>query len=457
MVLTILLGLIGLGVIVFVHELGHFIVAKLVHIEVESFALGWGPKIFGFTYGSTEYRINVFPIGGYCRMKGEVEFRKAIENHLARFPYAEGSLFSVSPFRRILTYFAGPLSNILFAILLFTLVWSIGYDYQTFSNRIIIGNEYAAIYGSSGSDSPAERAGLTTGDKIIALDGKPVAYFYDLQDILIDKSNISIPITYIHDGKRIESTITPELNKDTGSGLIGITAWIDPIIESIPQDSLLLTTGLMSGDIITSIDDHTIDHVLDLYTYLYEHINAVSFTLQIERNGSPLTLKIPMEFSASGKPVFNAKFSALTVHTPKYSGTQAIAKGIKETFKTFGLVFHSISLISKGLNLSKSMSGPIKITYLVGDVATKSFSIGFLSGITSIFQLLAYISIALGFTNLLPIPALDGGQIIVSLAEVVMHHDISPKNYYRLQLIGFGILFIIMIFTLTNDITYFTK
>ncbi len=456
MVLTIVLGLIGLGIVIFVHESGHFLAAKLFHIEVESFALGWGKKIIGFTHGITEYRLNIFPIGGYCRMRGEQEFKRAIENKLSEFPYSEGSLFSVSPMKRFLTYAAGPLFNILFAIVLFSGVWLIGYDYQTFSNKIIIANDYPGIYGEADHLSPAERAGLSTGDSIISIAHKPIQNFSDIQEALIGSPGKSIEIEFLHNGEVRSSTITPELNKNTGAGVIGISAWIDPIIDYIPQDSLLVTSGLQHGDRIIAINDQPIAHILDLYMYLSDY-TGVSYTVDILRNNSRLSMVLPVEHTEDGKPIFNAGFQTVLVHTPDYNLFQSFYHGAVEAFSTFGLAFHSLALIFKGLNMSEAMAGPVKITYLVGNTAAKGFSQGLKTGVITIMQLLAFISVALGFANLLPIPALDGGQMIVSIAEGITHKSVSPQNYYRLQIIGFGILFSIMIFTLLNDITFFLR
>ncbi|MCF7933626.1 MAG: site-2 protease family protein [Spirochaetia bacterium] len=457
MLLIIVFGLLGLGIVVFVHELGHFLIAKAVHIEVEAFAIGMGPKLAGVVHGGTEYRINALPIGGYCRMKGEHEFKQAIDQRLPSFPYSEGSLFSVSPFKRILTYLAGPAFNVLFAIVLFALVWSIGYEYQTFSNKIIIGSDYPSVYGVSEQISPAEAAGLSTGDQIISIDERPVAHFSDLQEILIGRSGDTIPIEFIHEGRTVRSEISPELNKKTGAGVIGIAAWIDPVIDTIPDDSLLLSSELAPGDRIISINDRPVAHAIDLFSYLQSYSGHSSYTLTVERNSSRTSFEVPMEYSNEGQPVFNAGFAPLTVRTPDYSAVEAFSKGISETWNTFTLAFHSISLIFQGLDLSESLSGPLKITYLVGNAASQSFSFGFLTGITTVFQLLAFISVALGFANLLPIPALDGGQIMVSIAEIILHKEISPQSYYRLQIIGFGILVTIMVLTLFNDVRYFIR
>lgn len=457
MVLTILLGLLGLGIVIFIHESGHFLFAKMLGIEVESFALGWGPRLIGIQHGTTEYRINVFPIGGYCSMKGEQEFKEAIDRKLEHFPFAEGSLFSVSPFKRILTYFAGPLFNFLFAILLFAAVWSIGYDYYTYSNKVILGSDHPEVFGSSETLSPAEEAGLRTGDRILTIDGEDIHYFSDIQQALIDHPGSEVSLTLDRDGQMITTSITPELDPDTGAGVIGITAWIEPVIRSIPDDSLLLATELRPADRITTMNGEPISHALDIYGKLNTLGGQHEYTITVVRDGTDREISLPLEFSEDGRPVFNAVFDILQVHTEDYTLAGALMKGVTETASTFSLAFHSISLMFKGLNVRESLSGPVKITYLVGTAASESFRAGFLKGVTTVFQLLAFISVALGFANLLPIPALDGGQIMVSLTEIILRREFSPQYYYRLQIIGFSILFTIMFLTLFNDISFFMR
>ncbi|HOX92154.1 MAG TPA: site-2 protease family protein, partial [Spirochaetales bacterium] len=135
--LTILLGIAGLGLVVFFHELGHFIAARLVGITVEEFSLGWGPKLVGFTKGKTTYRISVLPLGGYCKMKGEDGYRKALEEGLEDFPRENGSYFGASPLKRIFVSLAGPFMNIVFAFAVFSCVLAIGYEERTWANRIV--------------------------------------------------------------------------------------------------------------------------------------------------------------------------------------------------------------------------------------------------------------------------------------------------------------------------------
>ena len=165
MVLIIVFGVIGFGIMVFVHELGHFLAAKRVGIQVETFSLGWGRKLVGFDYKGTNYRISMIPFGGYCRMKGEDPFR-------AEEADGKGGFFAAAPWKRIVVSAAGPTANVLFAVLVLTMIWWIGFKTYTESNRIVLASEYP-LSGIQG-ETPASRAGLQTGDRITAVDGKTI-------------------------------------------------------------------------------------------------------------------------------------------------------------------------------------------------------------------------------------------------------------------------------------------
>jgi regulator of sigma E protease len=158
-IVNIVLGLLGLGFVVFFHELGHFIMARLAGVEVEEFSIGWGPKLAGFKRGNTIYRISAFPIGGFCRMKGEDSYRKAMELGLDEFPKETGSYFAASPLKRIMIALAGPLMNVVFAVIVFSAVFAIGYSVQSWGNRI--------VWPASSPVKPIPRfAGMKSGDAI---------------------------------------------------------------------------------------------------------------------------------------------------------------------------------------------------------------------------------------------------------------------------------------------------
>ncbi len=451
MIITIVLGLIGLGVVVFVHELGHFIVAKLNGITVEAFSLGWGKPIYAFTYKGTEYRLGVLPLGGYCKMKGEELFRKALEEEREAIPEEEGSLFSVALWRRLLTYLAGPLFNFIFAVIVLAMIWYVGFSIDTYTNQVLLVSDYPSVFNGD-TTYPADQAGLQSGDRIVALEGQSVETYADIRQIVARSPQESLSITIKRNGQTIETTITPQLDKERGMGKIGISAWVKPVIDSVKPESSAAAVGLQSGDRIVEAGGQEVEHYLDLYSALAEQPEHISITFL--RNGDSRTVSFEPAYTEAGDPDLGLSFSGITHRSPRIGPAAAIGKGTSEAVRTLTLTIKGIALLFSGVNVQNTVSGPIRITYMVGEVASQGFSRGIGEGFITLFRFLSLLSVALCFGNLLPIPALDGGLILLSLVEMVKGSSVRPKTYYRYQTVGFFIILLILFFTTFGDISY---
>lgn len=449
----IVLGLLGLGIVVFVHEAGHFIAAKASGIEVEAFSIGWGRPILRRRIGRTEYRLGIFPIGGYCKMKGEELFRKALEEKADRIETEKGSLFSVSPLKRIVTYAAGPLANLVFAMVVLSVLWYAGFTFNTFENRIVLLSDYPAIFGPG--LNPADEAGLKTGDRVIAIDGKKVSHYADLQEMVALLAGKEVPFTIARDGEEMVLKVTPALDTATGTGKIGVSAWIDPVVAEVQPDSAAGIAGLKSGDTIIAARGEEISNYLDLYSIIDASPGRAE--LVYLRDGTRGRTVIIPDYDDAGEPVLGISFSGLTIRSEELSLPAAFLKGSGEAISTFFLTIKGIKSLFSGVNVREAVSGPIRITYMVGEVAGQGFSESFSAGLTNLFRFLSLISVALCFGNLLPIPALDGGLILLSLVEAVRGSQVSPKTFYRYQTAGFFIIIMILIFTTFGDITYLIK
>jgi regulator of sigma E protease len=448
---TIVLGIIGLGIVVFVHELGHFIMAKLNGITVEAFSLGWGKPIYAFTYKETEYRIGSLPIGGYCKMKGEELFKKALDEKRDSIPEEKGSLFSVAVWRRMLTYLAGPLFNFIFAVLVLTLIWYIGFSINTYTNRIVLVSDYPSVFNGE-TTYPSDRAGLESGDRIIAIDGRNVETYADIRQIVARSPRESLPITIERDGRTIDSTITPRLDKERGIGKIGISAWVEPVVDKTAKNGSAAVAGLQTGDRIIEVEDREVEHYLDIYAALAEKPQSADVTFL--RNGDRRTVELIPEYNENGDPNLGLNFSGITHRSPRIGPFTAVAKGTGEAVRTITLTVKGIALLFSGVDVQNTVSGPIRITYMVGEVASQGFSRGIGSGFITMFRFLSLLSVALCFGNLLPIPALDGGLILLSIVEIVKGTSVSPKTFYRYQTVGFFIIILILFFTTFGDISY---
>ncbi|MDR1249745.1 MAG: site-2 protease family protein [Treponema sp.] len=446
----ILLGLIGLGAVVFVHELGHFIAARLVGIEVEAFSIGWGKPILKKKVGSVEYRLGMFPIGGYCKMKGEGEFQEAYENHANAVPRTKGAFYGVSPFRRILVAAAGPGFNLLFAVLVFSIIWGIGFEVRTLDNRIVLVSDI-----DPGEKYPADQGGLKTGDRIIDINGRPMENYHDIQELIATNPEKDLSLRALRDGEVVDLTVRPDLDKSSGAGKIGVYFWSEPVISAVAEGSPAAIAGLRAGDRITRINGEDFAYTVALFRILRSQPPILK--VDYERDGRPLQTDLVLSYGDSGAADIGISYESVRFHTPRFSPAGALAKGAQEAGKTFVLSVKSFALLFRGIDLTQAVSGPVRITYMVGDIATEGFSQSFGAGISSMANFLALISIALCIMNLLPLPVLDGGLIILSMIEIIKRKPLHPRFISAFQTVGVVLIFGLMLFAVFGDILFLTR
>ncbi len=448
--LNIILGLLGLGLVVIVHELGHFAAAKAFGIKVEAFSVGWGKVLLRKNFRGTEYRLSLLPVGGYCKMKGEDFIKQSEEPQREPVLPQPNSLFGVSPWKRGLTYFAGPFFNFIFSILVLSIIWFAGFTVNTLQNRIILQSETIM---ATKSEYPADRAGFQTGDRIVEIDGKPVETFRDVEQLITPSAEENLDVTVQREGRLYDLSVTPGLDPETGAGFIGVAAWVEPLVAQVSEKSNASQTGVLPADRIVKANGAPVDHTLDLYEVLEE--NPAQLDLVVERDGLTRNLTMPVAYDEEGNVDLGFAFAGISFLERERNPFAALKQGFQETFSTLALSVRSIALLFKGVNLRSAVSGPIRITYMVGEVASQGFNQGIGRGLFIVFRFLSMLSVALCFMNLLPIPALDGGFIVIAIAETIFKKPIRPKFFYRYQIIGFAILFGILILTLFNDVFYF--
>jgi len=445
--LKIVIGLVGLGVVVFVHELGHFLAARLVKIDVEAFSIGWGNPILKKKIGAVEYRLGMFPVGGYCKMKGETDYREAWENMRNGIKPETGSYLAASPAARILVSFGGPFFNLVFAVLLLSLLWGVGFEVNTMSNRIILASEM------DGETFPADQAGLKTGDRIVEINGKKISYYHELQENIALNPDKKLPIMVERNGEIIPIEITPSLDKSSGAGKIGVYFWTDPVIKNVKEGSPSNRAGLEDGDIIISANGVPLHNSIELVKLL-EHDSPDELVLEYERNG----VKGQAQFSRDEyENDLGFTWSYISYRTPNLSFPQAIAKGASEGYKTLAVSVKSLRLLFKGIDLTQAVSGPVRITYLMGDIAASGFGQSIGSGLRSFADFIALISVALCVMNLLPLPILDGGMIVLFLVELIRRKPAHPKAITIFQYSGMVIIFTLMIIAVFGDILFFVR
>jgi len=435
MATTILLGIISIGILIFVHELGHFLAARASGIKVDVFSIGWGRGIVSFKWKETKIQIGWIPFGGYCKMAGDSP-RDTLTG-------SKGEYYSSPPLRRIMVAVSGPLFNYLFAIFLFTLVVIIGYEVKTYSNRILLAEDVAA---AGEERTPAQKAGLIDGDVIVEIGGNEIKNWDHITENIVRNALKPLNMKVLRNETPVKIMVVPRLEEETGRGIIGIYPWIEPVVgETVPGGAADLA-GLRSGDRIISVDGMRVLHHIGFYGAI-EGRAYFKVPIVFERNGERQeVLLIPQHeegFDSAG-----LIFEQQAYRTPTYpfhiavvKGFEKSVEGVRDTVRGMGFV------ISGKIKARNAVAGPAKLIYLSGVIAKEGF--------VYFLQVMSYISIAFFIVNLVPFPALDGSHIVISLYEVVTKRRPNLSVVHRIQTFGFLILILVLVFVTMNDITSF--
>jgi regulator of sigma E protease len=426
-----------LAALIFVHELGHFLIARKCGVTVEKFSIGFGPKIIGFTSKGTEYLIAAIPLGGYVKMKGEDPGEELTDT--------EGSFSAATVYQRLAIAFGGPLFNFIFAIVIYICVYMVGLPAS--------GTDVGKVL----KNTPAQKAGIQTGDRIIEIDGKKIIYWHQLTNIVHNAPGKKMEFAIERDSKTILTmSITPNAKQvsdlfgdKTEVGLIGVER-LGRRVAAIKTGSPADRAGLQVGDDILSVDGTQIIGFSDLKTAALDKPGQ-ELSFRISREGQEQILKVTPELKASTDLKGNKVSSGYlgfgisgVMVTERYSFLGATQRGLGKTWEMIHLIGVSIKKLITGSISPKNIGGPIMIFQAYGDHAEQ--------GILDFVLLTALLSINLGLLNLLPIPVLDGGHIFFFLIEIIKGKPISEANRERAAQVGLFMLLSLMIFAFYNDI-----
>ncbi len=445
-VLRIVLGILGLSIVVLVHEAGHYILARLTKIRVKTFSIGFGKRLVGFHRGDTEYRLSLIPLGGYCHFYGEESFRRSLEEGLSESAFNEGDFYGSSPFVRILVSIAGPVANILVAVFIFTVISWIGYQEQYTEPRIILASDYSMDQ----TVWPADAAGLATGDFIVAVNGRKIDKFQELSRKLILEPGEEIFLTVQRNNKEFITSVIPELDKETGRALIGVRNWVDPIISEVKPRTMADEMGLQAGDRITAMANKQILHTADFYTVLQE-AGGEEIRVDFIRAGKSLTGSLAVAPDTD----LGITFVMKSGRSEQLGLFPSLLRGSLEAWSLIVSTMKGIRMMFMGIRLQNAVSGPLRLISITGTAVARGFEIGPGPGILVTFELIALISVSLAILNLLPIPVLDGGQILLFLIEWVRRRPLKPRSIHRYQFVGAIIVLIIAVAATTGDLMFF--
>ncbi len=426
---TVISFVIVLGVLVFIHEFGHFCVAKLSDIKVEKFSLGFGPKLIGFKKGETEYMLSLLPLGGYVKMIGEAPGEEISEADRQR------SFTAKSPLNRAAIVAAGPVMNLILAFILLPLIYIIGIEVPAYLERpTAVGYVFAG--------SPAEKAGLQKGDIIKLVDGKHVSTWQDFIAITAMNPASTLRLTISRESKVIEATVNPETSSKTGAGTVGILPPMRPVISSVNKDYPAYKAGLRPGDVILSVNGHGITHWLELESLVSK--DAVSKKFTIKRGEKTFDVDIIPRAASDGKKFLIGVSREEERALKKYGVGESISKGISSSWEMTEKLFIVIKGLIVGQYSLKTLGGPIMIAQVAGRAAHE--------GLSDILSLVAFLSLQLGIINLFPIPVLDGGHIMFLAVESIKGKPLSDRFMGVAQQIGIALIISLMVLVTYNDI-----
>ena len=446
---AVLPGVVLLGLVIFVHELGHFLMAKWRGVKVLRFSLGFGPALFAITRGDTEYRLAWIPFGGYVQMAGDAPAEDG------SMPVGGPEEFLSHPwYGRMLIAFAGPWANLITACVVLIAVAMLGVTYPDFPNRL----------GPTPDSSLAYGAGFREGDAIVAVAGKPVNSWVQ---IFVANSRVpdSQPVTLTGEraGTRFDVALTPERREPVMSSLRRPPD--PPIVGSVVTGMPAYKAGVKDGDRIVAVDGKPIATWDDLPEALAGHADR-KVRLSIERGSAPVSRGNTLEPPHEGTPAvqhFDLEVTPINpdggggnnarigieaprhgVYVERHPFFESVKLGVLGTGALIESVYGSMWLtISRPLYYREYLGGPLFIAQAASEQAKR--------GLDSYLQFLAMINIAVMAFNLLPLPLLDGGHILLALLEAVRHQAISGRAYLRFQKVGLIVIGALFVLILAND------
>jgi regulator of sigma E protease len=423
---TALSFLFVLGVLVFAHELGHFAVARWYGVRVLTFSLGFGPKLFKFTRGGTEYCISVIPIGGYVKMAGET-----VDDVRTGAP---DEFLSKSKWIRFQVYIAGPAMSILLAIVVLAGVRSQGAD-------VPLHESSKPIIGAVEPNSVAAQAGIRAGDLVISVDGVPVATWDAFNMAVMPHAKRELSLMVERDGQTIEVRVTPAALGRYEMGDLGVTAIYRPQITRVNAGPAM-RAGIQAHDVIVAVDGTRALSYKQVKEQIQRHPNS-PLRLTLERGGKEIDVVVTPE-GPEGAAIINVGLSEYEMRHIDPSVPQAIRMSLQENWAGTLLIGKTIRGIFTRDTPVRQLMGPVAIAEMSGTAADM--------GWTAIFSLMAMLSLNLGLVNLVPVPVLDGGQIAILAIEGIRRRDLTVRVKERIFMAGLAVIALLMVTVFYNDI-----
>jgi len=422
-----------LGVLVFVHELGHFLAAKRVGIRVLKFQLGFNPTIVSFSRGDTEYGIGALPLGGYVKMAGETT-----DDELAGKP---DEFLSKTRWERFQVLVMGPVMNLLLAFVLTAIVLYQGARVPSYEDQPV-------IVGVVDPGSPAARSDIVPGDRIVSVADHRVDTWEQFYITIGARPNREVAIGLLRNGLEITRKLTPTVASGQTRfeiGDIGVLPNVHPHLVSVNAGEAGARSGLMGGDVILAVDGQTMTFQSQFREAIAKHPGK-AMSVSILRDGSQQLLTVTPD--VHGTIGWLGVLPDDDTRTIKPTVIEAVGLSARRNVQMAGMIGQTIwGLLTRQLS-PKQLMGPIAIAQVSGETAQVSF--------IALLGLMSTISLNLGLLNLMPIPLLDGGHIFIMSLEGLARRDFSVKVKEKMLLAGFVVLMTLMVTVIYNDLTRIT-
>ncbi|HWB84769.1 MAG TPA: RIP metalloprotease RseP [Bryobacteraceae bacterium] len=430
---NILWLLVLIGVMIMIHELGHFWAARFFDVKVEAFSFGFGPRLFGFRRGETDYRFSLVLFGGYVKMAGEQVTDENIDD--------PRSFLAKPRWQRLIIAFAGPFMNVVLAIGLLTGLYMV--KYQRVSDA-----DMQAVIGHVMPDSPAAKAGVQDGDRIVRLDGKANPTWEDVALKEVASAYRPMYLTIERKGKYLDLTVTPTLSDRTGVGFAGWDERGQVQLGDIEPGMPAEKAGLKKGDLILAANGESIHSQIKFHEVI-RNSNGKPVQIEFERNGQKHEVAVQPEMSKIDGPerwmIGVVPEQKLDLITTRLSLPDAFRESMRQNGKGAMLIGEFLKGVVERRMSAKTITGPIGIAQLSGEAARE--------GPSAFIILMSVVSLNLAIFNLLPIPILDGGVILMLLVEMTMQRDLSLNVKEAVFKVGFVFIMMLVAFVIYNDIS----
>jgi regulator of sigma E protease len=426
-VITVLAFAFVIGVLVFVHELGHFVAARRIGVRVLKFSLGFGPRVIGFTRGDTEYCISAIPLGGYVKMAGE-----NAEDPRSGNP---DEFLSKTKWQRFQVLIMGPVMNLALAVVLMAIVLAQGADVPAYLDQL-------PVVGGVEKNSPAERAGFKPGDRVLTVGGREVRTWEDFDVAIGSRPGRAVPVSVVRNDAEQSLTVTPAPEGRFEVGRIGVFPQVHPRVQSVRQGEPADVAGVKAGDVVLAVNGEPVQFARHLSDAIGKNPDK-PITLSVRRGEQPLDIQVTPRREGTVGRIGISISNELKRIQPGPIG--AVWLSVKRNWDFAGLILQTLGGLLSGETSPKQLMGPVGIAQLSGESAQE--------GWISLFALMASISLNLGLLNLLPVPVLDGGHIFIMALEGAARRDFSIRVKERMLFAGFLLLMLLMVTVIYNDLT----